>query len=62
MHDAARASSPIDSKDESRRDAPDAAEMWENLCRADEILGDCELLAASMPTDPPKGVEKTARE
>jgi len=24
----------------------DAAEMWENLCRADELLDECESLAA----------------
>jgi len=25
----------------------DASEMWENLCRTDELLDDCEALAAA---------------
>lgn len=32
--------------DESSRPAPvDAAAMWENLCRADELFEECEALA-----------------
>jgi len=31
----------------------DAAEMWENLCRADELLDECEYLAAAGATRSP---------
>ena len=32
----------------------DAAEMWENLCRADELLDECESLAGAGATRPPE--------
>jgi hypothetical protein len=32
----------------------DPAEMWENLCRADELLDECEFLAAARATRSPE--------
>jgi hypothetical protein len=40
---------------------PDAAEMWENLCLADELLDECELLAAARSAEPGNPTEEPSR-
>jgi len=36
--------------------------MWENLRRADELLDECELLAAARSAESGKTTKETARE